>query len=123
VREYSSTFHDEPRGVFRVLGTVGFPGSQALVEAWLVAAIVGGAVLARRREVRGRLGACAVIGVLAIAEFFISWHGDVFEIDRHALSSAVALRVVLLVVSALALDGLIRSRRTTKGSGGPSPRT
>ncbi len=107
VRGYGWVYHDEPRGVFTVVGSVGFPGSLVLAEIWTGLAGVCGCVLWRLRRDRALLIATGLLALLVVPYFFVVWHGDALEIDRHSLSVAVQLRIVLWVVTAMALDSVL----------------
>lgn len=115
---YGRVYHDEPRGPFRVIGALAFPGNAVLVEIWIAAGLVAAFLLWRRRDGRPMLVALSVVGGLVVPAFLAAWHGDVYEVDRHSLSAAVALRIVLWILTALAVDAAIE-----RGSAGPRDRS
>lgn len=101
---YGVLYHDEPRGVFRVIGAIAFPGNIVLVEVWTGTALIAATVLWRRRDRRPTLTAVGVAAVLVVPAFLAAWHGDAREADRHSLSAAVQLRIVLWIITLVALD-------------------
>jgi hypothetical protein len=114
VRDYAWFFQNEPRGVYTVVGSVGFPGSPVLVEVWLgLAAIAAVALVASRRRA-SLLAATAVVALLVVPHFMVAWHGDALEMDRHSLAAGVQLRIVLWIVTALAFDAVLVRLRATR---------
>ena len=57
--------------------------------------------------------------LLALAGYYAAWHGDALEADRHALTSAVQLRIALWLGIAFVLDLLMRARRRRHTVGVP----
>jgi hypothetical protein len=98
-------FHNDPPDPYGWLGTIGWPGSQLVAGSWLAGAAAVIIVVAVRRPDRRRF-ACALgfLGVIAIAGYYAAFHGDALEVPRHALTSAVALRIVAWTAVALAID-------------------
>jgi MYXO-CTERM domain-containing protein len=107
LRDYGWLFHDEPRGPFTVAGSIAFPGSPVLVEVWLALAAIAAAELWRRRRDAPLLIATGVVALLIVPHFLVVFHGDALEVDRHSLSAAVELRIVLWIITAMALDELL----------------
>jgi hypothetical protein len=108
VEAYSRViFHNGPPDPYGWLGTIGWPGSRIVAEVWLAAAAAVIVVVAIRRPDR-RPFACALafLGVIAVVGYYAAFHGDALEVPRHALSSAVALRIVAWTALALAIDEL-----------------
>jgi hypothetical protein len=98
-------FHNDPPNPYGWLGTIGWPGSRLIAEVWLAGAAAVIAVVAVRRPARRPFaGALAVLGVVAVAGYYAAFHGDALEVPRHALTSAVALRIVAWTALALAID-------------------
>lgn len=102
---YGVLHHDDPRGAFRVIGAIAFPGNVVLVEVWIGAALLAAAVVGRQRSRRRVVIAVGAMAVLVVPAFLAAWHGDALEADRHSLSAAVQLRVVLWIAALIALDG------------------
>lgn len=109
---YGRLYHDEPRGAFRAIGAIAFPGNAVLVEAWMGAALVAALVVGRRRDRRRALVVVGVVAGLVVPAFLTAWHGDVYEVDRHSLSAAVQLRIVLWVVAAITVDSALNRSET-----------
>ncbi len=107
-------FHNAPPGVHTWLGTLGWPDALPLVQLWLVLAAAGLMIAALKRAVAAGIAlAIAAIGGIAIIGYYATWHGDVLEIDRHALTVAVQLRVALWAATAVVIDAILRYRRTS----------
>jgi hypothetical protein len=104
---YGVLHHDEPRGGFRVIGAIAFPENIVLVEVWIGAALVAATMLWRRRYRRDALAAVGVLAVLVVPAYLAAWHGDALEADRHSLSAAVQLRIVLWIITAMTLDAVV----------------
>lgn len=107
LRDYGWLSYDEPRGPFTIAGSLGFPGSPVLVEVWIGLAAIAAGALARRRDRRSLLTAAALLALVIVPHYLVVWHGDALEIDRHSLGAAVQLRIVLWVITALALDAVL----------------
>ena len=108
VRPYAHLYFVDLGGAGRVVGAIGMPSSQGLVEVWIGIAALGAAWLAlKRRGDRALLIAAGLSTVLLVVHFLVAWHGDALELDRHIIAAAVELRVVLLIVSALLVDELL----------------
>jgi hypothetical protein len=105
---YGRIYHDEPRGGFRIIGAVAFPGSPVLVEVWLL--VAAGCVWVYRRDRRFVLS-IAVLAALAVPSYYLAWHGDALELDRHSLSAAVELRLALWITTLVTSDRLLRRER------------
>ncbi len=106
VQGYSRViFHNGPPDPYGWLGSIGWPGSRLVAEIWLAAAAAVIVVVGVRRPDR-RPFVCALgfLGVIAIAGYYAAFHGDALEVPRHALTSAVALRIVAWTAFALAID-------------------
>ena len=113
---YSNTYHTAPRGPFVYAGKVGMPQSQSVVEIWIGLALIAAIGLWMRRRDRALFVATGTVAFLVIPHFMVAWHGDALELDRHIIGAAVQLRIVLWIVTALALDAVLewrwrRSRR------------
>jgi hypothetical protein len=109
---YGLLYHDEPRGAFVVIGAIAMPANVALVEIWTGAALIAAFLIGRRRSRRPVVVAVAVVAALVVPAFLAAWHGDALEVDRHSLSAAIQLRIVLWIVALVAFDriaGLIPS--------------
>jgi len=104
---YGIVYRVQPRGVFGLLGGLATPTGVPGIELWALAvALALGWCVARGR--RRSLAACiALVLVLAVAGFYAAWHGDALEADRHALTSAVQLRLALWIGVAFVLDLLL----------------
>jgi hypothetical protein len=114
LRNYGRTFYVEPRGAFLYLGKVGMPQSQPVIEIWIGLAAVAAVGLYRRGRDRALLLAMALSTVILVVHYLLAWHGDALEIDRHTISAAVELRIVLWVITAMTLDevlAVVHSRR------------
>ena len=114
---YGVLSHDDPRGVFFVIGAVAFPHNLLLVEVWAGAGLIAALALARRRRTRRALIAVGVLAALVVPAFLAAWHGDALEVDRHSLSAALQLRLALWIVSFLTIDEIVtrfRSRRSAR---------
>jgi hypothetical protein len=114
VTGYGTEFHLEPRGAFGVIGSFAAPRSIPLMEFWslAVAVALASCCFDRRRRIPA-----AVLGVtllLAVLAFYASWHGDAEEIDRHALTAAIQLRLVLWIGTVLAIDVLAEKFRRSR---------
>jgi hypothetical protein len=109
---YGVLHHDEPRGAFLVIGAIAFPGNIVLVEVWMGLALIAAVVLWLRRAGRGVLTAVGVLAVLVVPAFLAAWHGDALEADRHSLSAAVQLRIVLWIVTLVTLDAIATQIRS-----------
>jgi hypothetical protein len=114
LRNYGRTYHNEPRGGFLVVGKAGMPQSEPVVEAWVGLALLAAIGLWRHKRDRALLAATGVVAFLVIPHFMVAWHGDALELDRHAISAAVQLRIVLWIVTAVGLDAVLdwRWKRT-----------
>jgi hypothetical protein len=117
IRGYAHTYYVDGGPVFRVIGSIGMPSSQGLVEIWIVAALLAAIALARRRRNRVLLVTVALSTLLLVVHYLVDWHGDALELDRHAIAAAVQLRVVLWIVTALVVDE-IATRRSVRAGGG-----
>ncbi|MCU1496499.1 MAG: hypothetical protein JWM47_452 [Acidimicrobiales bacterium] len=85
----------------------------AISVAWMVAG--------RRRRHRGWVVPSAVIAI-SLASFFASWNGSVPEQPRHAMVSAVGLRIGLILQLAMLAEGELLARRGAgAGPGEPVP--
>ena len=67
-------------------------------------------------ELVNRLVAAGLAALLVVPQYLIVWHGDALEIDRHAISVAVELRIALWMITAMALDAVARARRPAAGA-------
>jgi hypothetical protein len=110
VRNYGRTYHDEPRGAFNFVGKAGMPQSLPVVEVWVGLAVIATIGLWRRRRDRALLFATGIVALLVVPHFMVGWLGDALELDRHAISAAVQLRIVLWIFTALALDAVLDRR-------------
>jgi hypothetical protein len=52
-----------------------------------------------------------VLAALAVPSYYLAWHGDALELDRHSLSAAVELRLALWITTLVAADRLPRRER------------
>ena len=106
LRGYGRLFHDEPRGVFNIVGAIGNPASPLLTEVWIGLAALAAVALWRcaSRPNRRLLLAIGVVAMLVVPHYLLVWHGDALEIDRHSLTAAVQLRLVLWIVTAIELQ-------------------
>ena len=111
LRNYGRLYYVEPRGPFQYAGKVGLGNSEAVVEVWIGLALIAGALLWIRRRDRALLLAMGLSALVVVVHFLVSWHGDALELDRHAISPAVELRIVLWVMTALTLDAVIAGAR------------
>jgi hypothetical protein len=118
---YGVLYHDDPRGGFRVIGAIAVPGNMVLVEAWIGAALVAAAALARRRDRRNVMVAIGASALLVVPGFLAAWHGDALEIERHSLSAFVQLRLVLWIVALLAVDAVLERRASVEVGAQPDP--
>jgi hypothetical protein len=107
VLNYGRLYYTEPGGAFVYVGKVGMPQSEPVVEVWIGAALLAGLALWRLRRDRALLLATGVVAFLVIPHFMVAWHGDALELDRHIIGAAVQLRIVLWIVTALALDAVL----------------
>jgi hypothetical protein len=119
LRDYGRTYHNEPRGAFEYVGKAGMPQVKWVLEAWVVLALLAAMGLWWRRRDRALLLATGVVAFLVLPHFMVAWHGDALELDRHIISAAVQLRIVLWIVAAMVLDAVldaVRERRAKPGS-------
>jgi hypothetical protein len=119
LRPYAHLYNVDGGPVFRVIGSIGMPSSQGLVEVWIVVAMLAAIALAIAQRRRGRSDPVLLVTVglsalLCVVHFLVAWHGDALELDRHCIEAAVQLRIVLWIVTALVVDALaseLRARR------------
>ncbi|HWB67201.1 MAG TPA: hypothetical protein VG708_10280, partial [Mycobacteriales bacterium] len=64
----------------------------------------------RRRRLDSRMVVPAVALVCCVPEVFLVWLADPIELDRHAVVLAVALRIALWVLAAVAADQLLQRK-------------
>jgi MYXO-CTERM domain-containing protein len=114
VGPYATAYHVDPGPAAGVVGAVAMPESRAGVEIWIGLAALAAVVLVRRRRDRALLVTAGLSAVICVVHFLVAWHGDALELDRHIIAAAVELRIVLWIVTALALDELLSSR--TRGA-------
>jgi hypothetical protein len=116
---YGVLHHDDPRGAFLVIGAIAFPGNVVLVEVWIGVGLLAAAMAGRRRSRRRVVIVVGTMALLVVPAFLAAWHGDALEVDRHSLSAAVQLRVVLWIAVLIAVDVYatnIRAQRLADGS-------
>jgi hypothetical protein len=107
LRDYARLYYTEPRGAFIYVGKAGMPQSETAMVVWIGAALVAALVLWRVRRDRMLLIATGTVAFLVIPQFMVAWHGDALELDRHIISAAVQLRIVLWIVTAMAFDAVL----------------
>jgi hypothetical protein len=73
------------------------------VLAAAVAAVIGGWLLGQVRRLAWV--AVALLGVLGFAHMLIAWHGDGMEVTRHASVGNVQVRLGVLILLLMLLDG------------------
>jgi len=73
------------------------------VLAAAVAAVIGGSLLGQVRRLAWV--AVALLGVLGFAHMLIAWHGDGMEVTRHASVGNVQVRLGVLILLLMLLDG------------------
>ena len=110
VAVYGVAYHIQPRGPYGVLGWIGAPRSIPFTEVWSLAVALALGWCWWRGRRRGLVFAVGVTLVLAVAAFYASWHGDVLEADRHALTAATQLRLALWIGTALVIDQIATRR-------------
>jgi hypothetical protein len=105
VGSYARVHRVVPPGVYewtRVVGFPAVPGAVGVATLAAIAALVGLGV--RRRDEPGVVAVVGLVLTLAVAGYYAAWHGDALEIDRHALTAAVQLRLGIVAAAALAVD-------------------
>ena len=88
-------------------------GVPLLIEVWIGLAALAAVALRRfaSRPNRRLLLAIGVVAILVVPHYLLVWHGNALEVDRHSLTAAVQLRLVLWIVTAselqLVLDRIV----------------
>lgn len=115
---YGIVYQVQPRAVFGLVGGLATPPGVPGIELWTLAvALALGWCLIRGRR-RSFAAVISLVLLLAFAGFYAAWHGDALEADRHALTSAVQLRLALWIGAAFFLD-LLMTRRDASPVGVP----
>lgn len=95
-----------------------FPPGRTGSVLLALGAVAAGTVALRRHRHRGWIVPLGVVGI-SLASFFASWNGSVPEQARHAIVSAVALHVGLVLQLAMLTEGeVVARRRPGSGPGG-----
>jgi len=118
VEGYGHVYHNRPGGPFTVIGAIAAPPFPALIEIWIGAAALALVVLVVRRRVSPAIaGVVGLVGLFAVAGYYAAWHGDALEVNRHALTAGVELRIACWIATALVVDALVTSvqARSDKG--------
>lgn len=97
------------------LGTVVYPPSVAAVLVWLAAVIAAVVWLARLGMARPLWLIPGAAVLLQLPHAVIVWHGDTWEIARHALTVSVVTRLGLLVLSIFLVDAALERRASALG--------
>lgn len=115
VEVYGRLYHNRPGGPFTAVGVIAAPRAQRVLEVWTGAAAVVLLVLVLRRRVGRPLGGViGLVGLFAVAGYYAAWYGDALEVNRHALTAGVQLRVWCWIVTALAVDAAVASARRSE---------
>ncbi|MGQ0617436.1 MAG: hypothetical protein ACT4PW_10670 [Acidimicrobiia bacterium] len=91
------------------------PGRTGTALALVVGAVAAVAWRWRRAGVEPRHLVPVAAASLAVAGLYLSWHSSTIELGRHALTSAVVLRLACLVLLAQVVDGALADRRAAVG--------
>lgn len=113
-------FRNAPPAPYRWMGSLAWPPWVGLGELWLLAAGAGlGWLVLRHRAPPVALTLLAA-GALGWAGFSLAYHGDALEVDRHAITYAVQLRVVAWTGLALVAGSSLRACDGPRSRGGRS---
>ncbi len=107
-----------PGVIYRALGRLSFWHSANGVIAWAALALLVLSVgrFGWRREDRLVRGVLLVGITTAIVHIYASFAADAFEIDRHAFSATVQLRVMLWITTLIMIDRWVVRLRLSRAS-------
>jgi hypothetical protein len=97
------------------LSAIVYPPSVAAIVVWLAVVIAAAVCLARLGMARLVWLVPGVATLLQIPHAAVVWHGDTFELARHALSVGVVTRLGLLMLSIFLIDAALERRASALG--------
>lgn len=104
--EYRESVNPEPRW-FEFVRQVLYPSSLAMLAIWTAFVVAASFLLARGGSLRASWGVPLILGITAVPTAVFVWHSDTIELERHAFTISMQLRLALWIMTLLIADSTV----------------